>query len=453
MSENLTQRFSVPDRLERLPLTGYQKVIFAMIAGVWFFDSMDLAMLTFILGSIKTEFALTAQQVGLLATMSFVGMAIGAVASGILSDKFGRKMMLQNSILIYSIASFLCATAQTPEILGIYRFLLGFGLGTGFPPAMSLVSEFIPSKNRGRYIAVLEGFWPVGFICAGILAYFVLPLGGWRGVFIAEGIPILYYFVIKYYVDESPRWLEDKGRLEEADKIVGKFENGVKKSLGTQELPPVVPQANNSGNQVGKSSFADLWAPGYAKRTVMICSLWFFSMLGYYGLTTWLGTLLQQKGFEVTKSVFYTVTISLGGIPGFLVSSYLVEALGRKPTNVIFMAGSGLGAYFYGMATTQTSLVVFGLIMQFFMLGMWSCIYAYTPELYPTRSRATGAGFASSLGRVGAILGSYLVGALLPYTGIEGIFAMGAICFAVAAAAVMILGVETKGKSLENISD
>lgn len=452
MDNNVILRASVPDRLERLPLTGYQKRIFVLIAAAWLFDSMDLAMLTFVLGSIKTDFGLSPQQAGLLATMSFIGMAVGASASGMLSDKFGRKVILQNSILVYSGASILCALAQTAEMLGVFRLLLGFGLGTGFPPAMSLVSEFIPSQNRGRYIAILEGFWPIGFICAGILAYFLIPIGGWRLVFFAEAVPVLYYFVVKYYIAESPRWLEDKGRLEEADQVVAEFEEGVKKSLDGQELPVVEPRPYDPAKQADKSSFADLWAPGYAKRTVMIWSLWFFALLGYYGLTTWLGTLLQQKGFEVTKSVFYTVTISLGGIPGFLTSSYLVESLGRKPTNVIFLLGAAAGAYFYGTATTMNSLIIFGLIMQFFMLGMWSCMYAYTPELYPTRARATGAGFASAVGRLGAIVGSYLVGAILPHAGIEGVFALGAVCYAVAAAAVIILGEETKGKSLESIS-
>ncbi|TWH46075.1 MFS transporter [Sporomusa sp. KB1] len=452
MNKNKILRVSVPDRLERLPLTGYQKRIFALIAAAWLFDSIDLAMLTFILGSIKTDFGLSAQQAGLLATMSFIGMAVGASVSGILSDKFGRKVMLQNSILVYSGASILCALAQTPEILGIFRFLVGFGLGTGFPPAMSLVSEFIPSKDRGRYIAILEGFWPIGFICAGILAYFLIPFGGWRLVFLAEAVPVLYYFVVKYYISESPRWLEDKGRLAEADKVVTDFEEGVKKALGGHELPVVQPRPYEPDKQAVQSTFADLWAPGYVKRTVMIWSLWFFALLGYYGLTTWLGTLLQQKGFEVTKSVFYTVAISFGGIPGFLTSAYLVEALGRKPTNVIFLFGAALGSYLYGTATTLTSLVIFGFIMQFFMLGMWSCMYAYTPELYPTRARATGSGFASAVGRLGAIVGAYLVGVILPHTGIEGVFALGAVCYAVAAVAVVILGEETKGKSLENIS-
>lgn len=452
MSENLLMRISVPDRLERLPLTKYQKRIFLLIAVAWLFDSMDLAMLTFILGSIKTEFGLTSQQAGLLATMSFIGMAVGASISGILSDKFGRKMMLQNSILVYSGASILCAASQTPEMLGVFRFLLGFGLGTGFPPAMSLVSEFISSKDRGRYIAILEGFWPIGFISAGIVAYFLIPLGGWRLVFLAEAVPVIYYFVVKYCIPESPRWLEDKGRLTEANKIVSVFEEEVEKALGGKKLSVVEPRAFDPNRKTSKSSFADLWAPGYAKRTIMIWSLWFFALLGYYGLTTWLGTLLQQKGFQVTQSVFYTVAISLGGIPGFLISSYLVEALGRKPTNVIFLLGAAMGSYFYGNATTLYGLVVFGLIMQFFMLGMWSCMYAYTPELYPTRARATGAGFASAVGRVGAIVGSYLVGMILPHEGIEGVFAMGAICYAIAAAAVIVLGEETKGKSLENIS-
>jgi putative MFS transporter len=210
------------------------------------------------------------------------------------------------------------------------------------------------------------------------------------------------------------------------------------------------------GSERRKAGFKALWSRGYAGRTIMVWSLWFFALLGYYGLTTWLSALLQQAGYPVTQSVFYTLLISLAGVPGFLASAWLVEAWGRKPTCILMLLGSACMAYLYGgtaaAAGHQAQLITFGLGMQFFMFGMWSVIYAYTPELYPTRCRATGGGFASSIGRIGSLIGPYVVGVILPVTGQTGVFALGAGCFVTAALIVAALGVETKGRVLEDIS-
>ncbi|MDN5345341.1 MAG: transporter, putative metabolite:H+ symporter [Clostridia bacterium] len=447
-----TARVGIPQRLERLPLTGYQNIIFGIIATAWFFDSMDLGMLTFVLGSLKTYFNLNTAQAGLLSSMSFLGMFLGAAVAGMLADRFGRKLVFQWSMVLWGTASILCAFAGNVQSLMLYRVLLGFGMGMEFPIGQSLVSEFIPAQHRGRYIALLEGFWPIGFIGAGILAYILLPMGGWRWVFIAEGIPAIFVLIIRRIVPESPRWLEDAGRYAEADRVMTMIENKVREHLGGKELPAPVAGIVSSATRERRFSFLDLWAPGYVKRTIMVWSLWFFALLGYYGLTTWLGALLQQAGYPVTKSVFYTILISLAGIPGFFTSAYLVEAWGRKGTCVLMLLGSAVMAYFYGTAANQTQLIIFGLAMQFFMFGMWSVLYAYTPELYPTRARATGAGFASSIGRLGSLIGPYVVGIILPTIGHGGVFGLGAIAFIVAAAAVVVLGEETKGKVLEEIS-
>jgi putative MFS transporter len=169
-------------------------------------------------------------------------------------------------------------------------------------------------------------------------------------------------------------------------------------------------------------------------------------------LTTWLGALLQHAGYGVVRSVWYTVVISLAGIPGFLASAWLVEAWGRKPTCVLMLLGSAVLAYCYGSAGSLPLTIVFGLIMQFFFFGMWAVLYAYTPELYPTRARATGCGYASSIGRIGALIGPYVVGIVLPAAGQIGVFSLGAGAFALAALTVLGLGPETRGQTLEAVS-
>lgn len=452
-------RPNVAARLERLPMTNYQRSLFAIIATAWFFDSMDLGIMTFVLGSMKAEFALSTAQTGLLASASFLGMLLGAAIAGLLADKFGRKPVFQVSMIFWGVGSLLCAFAPDVTWLMLFRILLGFGMGMEFPIGLSMVSEIVPAKSRGKYVAILEGFWPIGFIAAGIAAYVLLPLVGWRGIFIGLAIPAAFVFVVRRHVPESPRWLEDVGRVIEADNVVGAIERKVIASSGGKALPAAAELpafAGPAGHPDRRALFAELWKPAYAQRTVMLWALWFFALLGYYGLTTWLGALLQQAGYAVTKSVLYTIFISLAGIPGFMFSAWLLEAWGRKPTCILMLLGSAAAAYVYGQAAAMhapvAQLIGAGLCMQFFLFGMWSVLYAYTPELYPTRSRATGAGFASSIGRLGSLIGPFAVGVVLPVTGHGGVFTLGAISFGIAALVVLALGVETKGLALEDVS-
>ncbi|MBX9709764.1 MAG: MFS transporter [Xanthobacteraceae bacterium] len=439
----------IAGRLERLPLTSYQKGIFAIIATAWFFDSMDLGALTFVLGSIKQTFQLSTAEAGLLSSMSFLGMFLGAASAGLLADRFGRSRVFQVSMIFWGLGSLFCGLSTTATMLGASRLLLGFGMGMEFPVAQSMVSEIMPAKNRGRYIAYLEGFWPIGFIASGLLTYVVLQIADWHMVFILQAIPAIFVLIVRRYVPESPRWLASHGHSDRAESVMQCIEKKVSERLDGKKLPPVIPQAVVTSGSIG---IGTLFSGIYAKRTTMLWTLWFFALIGFYGLTTWLGALLQAKGFPVTKSVFYTIMISLAGIPGFLFSAWLVEAWGRKGTLVLNLLGGATACYFYGGATDQTQLIVAGLCMQFFLFGMWSALYAYTPELYPTAVRATGTGFASAFGRIGSLIGPYVIGVILPTMGQTGVFALGAGAFVIAALAVLILGEETKGRTLESIS-
>jgi putative MFS transporter len=444
------QSAAIAARLERLPLTSYQRGLFAIIATAWFFDSLDLGALTFVLGSIRTEFQLTTAQAGLLSSMSFLGMFLGAASAGLLADKFGRTRVFQVSMIFWGAGSILCGLSPDATTLGLARVLLGFGMGMEFPVAQSMVSEIIPAKSRGRYIAFLEGFWPIGFVVSGLLSYVVLQNADWRWVFIIEGLPAIFVLVVRRLVPESPRWLAAHGDHERAERVMHEIEIKVQQRLGGAALPQpalAVPAPTTRGGGI-----AALWSKPYARRTTMLWCLWFFALLGFYGLTTWLGALLQAKGFPVTKSVFYTIMISLAGIPGFLCSAWLVESWGRRGTLITMLLGGAVACWFYGNAADQTMLIVYGLAMQFFLFGMWSALYAYTPELYPTRIRATGTGFASAIGRVGSLIGPYAIGIILPTMGSAGVFALGAGAFVVAAMAVLLLGEETRGRVLEDIA-
>lgn len=266
-------------------------------------------------------------------------------------------------------------------------------MGMEFPIAQSLLSEMIPASRRGKYIALMDGFWPLGFVAAGCLSYFLLPLTGWRSIFLVLALPAVFVLAIRFLIPESPRWLEQAGRREQADRVLRDIEARVMRSLGLSELPPPLRQPQRERSRPGFfSAFAELWSPAYRRRTLTVWGLWFFALLGFYGLTSWLSALLQQSGFAVTQSVYYTVLISLAGIPGFLCAAWLVESWGRKPSCVLMLLGGGAMAYAYGQTAvfggSLALLIGFGLAMQFFLFGMWAVLYTYTPELYPTSARA-----------------------------------------------------------------
>ena len=440
----------IAGRLERLPMTGYQRKIFAIIASAWLVDQVDVALLTFLLGSIVVAFHLSPTQAGQLAAMTFAGQLVGNVIAGVASDRFGRRTVFQVTMLVWGLASLAAAAAWSLGALMVCRFLIGVGVGGEAPVAQAMVSEIVPANVRGKYIAFMEGFWAIGYVLSGAISFFVLPYLGWRWAFAVVGSLSMVVLLVRRSMPESPRWLADHGLHAEANEVMSHMEAEVMKRTG-QPLPPV-PHLIAVSHVEHQSPIATLFSSEYRRRTVMAFGMWFFALIGFFGLNSWIAVLLKAHGFSIIGSVGFVTLITTGGIPGFFTAALLLEKIGRKPTTAAFLILSAAAAYLYGNATDQTVLFVTGFTMQFFMFGMWSCLYAYTPELYPTRARATGAGFASAFGRIGAILGPMLVPVLVASGGPAAAFQVGAGGFLVAAVLVLILGVETKGQILENVS-
>jgi MFS transporter, putative metabolite:H+ symporter len=441
-------QYNIPGRLERLPMTGYQRRLFAIVATAWLADQIDVALLVFLIGDLKDYFQLTPVQIGYLASTTFIGQLVGNLCIGSFSDLFGRRIAFQTTMVVWGAASFLAAGAWDVTSLMVFRFLIGVGVGGEAPVAQAVLSEIIPAGQRAKYIAFMEGFWAVGFVISGVIAYFVLPIAGWRWVFVVVGMLSLVVFWVRRALFESPRWLADQGRYSEANAIMEQIEAGVEAAARVKLGPPKPFLAETTLEK--RNPFAVLLSRPYLRANVMAFSMWFFALLGFYGLTSWITIILGQHGFTVVKSIGFVTTITLGGIPGFYVAAMLLERIGRKLTTALFLFFSAVMAYVYGHSTGET-LFISGFVMQFFMFGMWSCLYAYTPELYPTRARSTAAGVASAFGRVGAITGPIVVGYIIGAVGDAGVFTLGAASFGAAALIVLVLGIETRGRTVEEI--
>lgn len=438
----------VLERLEALPLGRFHYKLLLVTGLGWLFDSMDTGLIAFILPVLAKEWGLASGQMGLIGSIGLIGMALGAVVSGTIADRIGRKKVFTITVLLYSIASAFCALSWNYQSLLVFRFLVGFGLGGELPVAATLVSEYAPSRVRGRFIVLLESFWGLGWIAAACIAYFFIPLYGWRMAFLIGALPALYVCLIRMHMPESVRYLLAHGRVGEARQIVV--------SLERQLHVPVAPFVSEKENVpvVAKASFRELWKKPFASRTIMLWLVWFGINFSYYGIFMWLPSLVFQQGFTVVKTFEYVLIMTLAQLPGYYCAAWLVDKIGRKYTLSAFLLFSGVASYFFGHASTAAALMMWGSVMSFFNLGAWGILYTYTPEQYPTAIRALGSGWAAGFGRFGGMAAPMMVGALLARSfGFASVFYMFALVFAAVAVIVMSLGVESKQKDLESISE
>ena len=438
----------VLERLEALPLGRFHYKLLLVTGLGWLFDSMDTGLIAFILPVLAKEWGLAPGQMGLIGSIGLIGMALGAVVSGTIADRIGRKKVFTITVLLYSIASAFCALSWNYQSLLVFRFLVGFGLGGELPVAATLVSEYAPSRVRGRFIVLLESFWGLGWIAAACIAYFFIPLYGWRMAFLIGALPALYVCLIRMHMPESVRYLLAHGRIGEARQIVV--------SLERQLHVPVAPFVSEKETVpvVAKASFRELWKKPFASRTIMLWLVWFGINFSYYGIFMWLPSLVFQQGFTVVKTFEYVLIMTLAQLPGYYCAAWLVDKIGRKYTLSAFLLFSGVASYFFGHASTAAALMMWGSVMSFFNLGAWGVLYTYTPEQYPTAIRALGSGWAAGFGRFGGMAAPMMVGALLARSfGFASVFYMFALVFAAVAVIVMSLGVESKQKDLESISE
>lgn len=389
-----------------------RKLLFS--AGIsWLFDAMDIGMISFIVAALAIEWKLAPHHIGLAAAINSIGMAVGALAAGSLADKLGRKTVLLWTLVIFSIASGLSALAGSFIVLCALRFIAGFGLGGELPVASTLVSESVPTKDRGRAVVLLESFWAIGWIVSALIAYFVIPEYGWRIAFVIGALPCFYALVLRRTIEDSPRFLA--------------------KQRSTRKF--------TFGERVKA-----VWSSPHRQTTVMLWVLWFCVVFSYYGMFLWLPSVMLIKGFGLVKSFEYVLIITLAQLPGYFTTAYLIEKLGRKFVLATYLLLTGASAIWFGNAVTEGSLLAAGCCLSFFNLGAWGAMYAYTPELYPTEVRSTGVGLAASIGRVGGVIGPYLVGMLISGgSAVSVVFVVFFVAIVVGAFAVVFLGKETKG--------
>lgn len=441
-----SNRVKIPWRIERLPSSSYLLMVGTVLILTYFFESIDNGAIGFFLPVYAKEFKLDNATLGFVGTISNIGYMFGALLAGLLSDIFGRKKVIIASMLFWGLCGLMLANAWTLNVLLVARVLLGFGLGAQVPVTITLLSETIPSKLRAKYITGIMALLPIGSAVAGLLSYYLMPIFGWRGVALVEAVPALASLLVLKLVPESAFWLESKGRYEEADRVMARIEKGVEKSIG-RPLPPVEIPADQEKVTVkaNKVPLRELFTKKYIKSTLMITIWWPAALTGVYGLITWFSALLVARGFTITKSIGYVTIMYFGGVLGIPVIRWMVEKIGRKWTVVIVGVITAMAAYLYGISTALPLIIATGLFYNVCSYATGMVNNLYTPELYPTRIRATAMGYANFVGRMGAVFGPIAIGFIMQGYGITTVFMFAGSMYLLYGIVVALLGKETKG--------
>lgn len=445
---------TLSERLDALPLSRFH-VRLLLVAGLgWMFDALDVLIVGAIVAAVAREWGLDAGTAQWINSANVAGLFFGALASGWAADRFGRRLVFQATLLAYSLFTGLAALAGSALSLGLLRFLAGLGLGGELPVAATLVAELSPAARRGFMVVLLESFWAYGSVLAALVSYLLIPTYGWRAALLVGALPAFYVFVLRRLVPESPRYLVSQGRYAEAEAVV----RAIEASAGVKPRPAEPPAARPAAPpRPAPVRLGDLFAPGLRSRTVVLWTMWATMNFSYYGIFLWLPLQFTRRGFTLDQALLFNLIIALAQVPGYFSAAYLVDRLGRRLTLVLYLLLAAVGAFFFGRVALEArdvaAILLWGSAISFFNLGAWGVVYTYSPELYPTRLRATGAGWAAAFGRVWAFLAPLSISLQLALFGSDQtVFLLFTAVMVVGGIVVYLLGPETKGRSLEEIA-
>ena len=397
---------SVEKGIQTAGVGKFQYRLFVIFGLVWLADAMQVLSIGFSAPSIAKTFGKTVPEALQTGTFFFIGMLIGAFVFGRLADRIGRRPVLMMAVVIDAFAG--VASAFAPEFawLLVLRFITGIGVGGTLPVDYTMMAEFLPSDRRGRWLVLLESFWAVGTIFLAILALVAVYWGedAWRVIFFVTGLPALIGVVLRFYIPESPMYLNRNGKSEEARKVLQRV---AKVNGNTVDIPALQPE-----KQERKSLFA-LFSQDLRRRSFSLFLAWALISIAYYGVFVYLPVKLSSEGFAFMRGQVFLVVLALVQLPGFALSAYGVERWGRKPTLIGFLLLSAVGCMLYSLGSSPFVVIGSTLLMSFSLLGTWGALYAFTPEVYPTDLRASGMGMAGAVARFGGLFAPAIIAPIM----------------------------------------
>ncbi|MDH1683080.1 MFS transporter [Pseudomonas chengduensis] len=380
-------------------------MVMALCALLLIFDGYDLFIFGVVLPSIMQEWGLTPLEAGALGSYALFGMMFGALGFGTLADRIGRKKGIAICFVLFSTATILNGFASNPTEFGIFRFIAGLGCGGLMPNAVALMNEYAPKRLRSTLVAVMFSGYSLGGMLAAGVGIYMLPRFGWESMFFAAAVPLLLLPLILWKLPESVGFLVRQGRHEQARAVLAKVEPGLALDAADQLL-----MSDAKGQGVG---VFELFRDGRALRTLCLWLAFFCCLLMVYALSSWLPKLMANAGYSLGSSLSFLLALNFGGMAGAILGGWLGDRFNLGKVMVAFFVAAAASISLLGF--NSPTPVLYGLIFiaGATTIGTQILLYAGAAQFYGLSIRSTGLGWASGIGRNGAIVGPLLGGALM----------------------------------------
>lgn len=371
------------------------------------FDGYDLVIYGVALPLLMQQWSLTAVQAGLLASAALFGMMFGAMIFGTLSDRLGRKKTIMICVTLFSGFTFLGAFATNPVEFAILRFIAGLGIGGVMPNVVALMTEYAPKKIRSTLVAIMFSGYAIGGMTSALLGAWLVKDMGWQIMFLIAGIPLLMLPIIWKFLPESLAFLIKSGKEEQAKQIINKL-------LPTRDIHQNTQLVFNE-NIHHEAPVKALFQDGRAFSTFMFWIAFFMCLLMVYALGSWLPKLMLQAGYSLSASMLFLFALNIGGMVGAIGGGALADRFHLKPVITSMFVIGAAALILLGFNSPQIVLYSLIALAGAATIGSQILLYTFVAQFYPTTVRSTGMGWASGIGRIGAIIGPVLTGALLTF--------------------------------------
>ncbi len=426
------------------------------------FELYDLFMTGYVVPGLVKAGLLKDVAVGIFAgpalfvAATFTGLFIGTMFFGYIADKYGRRTIFTYSMLWYSAATLVMAFQNTGLGVCLWRLIAGIGIGVELVTIDTYLSELVPKSIRGRSFAFNQTVQFCVVPVVAFISYLLVPISpfgfeGWRWVVLIGSTGALAVWVIRLGLPESPRWLLNQGRLDEADVITSRIETKVAADLGGKALPAPADHAVENLQPVGRLS--EIFEPAYRGRTIMLMIFQFFQTFGYYGFAAWVPTLItQQTGINLQASLLYSFIIAIANPFGPLLGMTFADKIERKWQVVGAAICIGVFGILFAYQSAMALLILFGVLITLSNNVLSYSFHNYQAELFPARVRARAVGFTYSLSRISTVFASFIIGFFLQTAGTKGVFGLIAVAMTIVVISIGGWGPRTLNRQLEEIS-
>jgi AAHS family 4-hydroxybenzoate transporter-like MFS transporter len=443
-----TAALDVRQFIDDQPVSRYQLRVAILCGLIVFIDGFDAQGMGYVAPALSAALGIPRSVLGSVISSGLVGMMVGALGSGPLADKIGRRPVLIASALIFGIGSLLTATATTVEWLIAFRVLTGIGMGGAMPNAIALTSEYMPSRRRATAVATMFCGFSLGAAVGGVIAAALIPRFGWQSVFVVGGVvPILIALVALVWLPDSIKFLIVKGGKD------AKVREYLARMAPGRELPATLIAGEDEHAKGAGSPVAQLFTEGRAGSTALIWVVYFMNLLNLYFLNSWLPTIISDSGIAVGTAIVITSLFQLGGTVGALLLGGVLDRTRSFGVLALCYLWAAVSILFIGQSGTSVPLLAITVFSAGLgVIGGQTSSNALTAEFYPTRMRSTGVGWALGIGRIGSIVGPILGGMLLASgTTPRQVFWAAVVPSVAAALAAMCVNLIARGRALSAV--